>query len=119
MRHWLASAVPVAHAPAINALAAHYGSSDREWSVDLSATGAAPATHIGCCAQVSAQTKALLSGLKAGTIAAPDIDGFASAQITAAIAAVSLAWADDAPGVGGQHWADTLASLGLQAVRDA
>lgn len=112
----LVAIVPIAHRAALNALGPLLGRGANEYSVALSATGNAPATHYGLRAWASEATHAQFTALQADPSLAPAVPGHTPAAIAAAIAAVTLDWRDDAPGVGAQHWADVLAARGLQAV---
>lgn len=115
----LVSIVPAAHLAALNALGVALGWSDGEHSVPLSATGNAPATHYGLRAWAREQTRATFEALKASPASAPAVPGHSASAVQAAITAVVLDWADDAPGIGSTHWEAVTQGLGLRSIQSA
>ena len=94
--------LPAAARDAGNALGASMGWGPSSYSVALSPTGSAPATHYGCCAEVSAGFLALL--------ASPPPE---AAPVLAVLTIDTRETADP-----GAHWHDVLAAQGLVMVSD-
>lgn len=115
----LVAIVPAAHVAAINALGPLMGRGASEYSVALSATGVAPATHYGLRAWAGEATRTQFTALQASPALAPAVPGHMPAAITAAIAAVVLDWRADTPGAGAQHWVDVLAARGLKDIAES
>ena len=116
MAYSLVSIVSTDHHAAINALGAAIGWGDNEHAVPLSASGFGPVTHYGLRTWASAATKSAFEALKNPAESIPTVKGFTKAQIKAAIQACEQTWRDDAPGIGAQHWADALTTVGLARV---
>lgn len=94
--------LPTAARDAGNALGAAMGWGPFSYSVALSPTGSAPATHYGCCAEVSVGFLALL--------ASPPPE---AAPVLAVLTIDTRDTADP-----GAHWHEVLADHGLQVVSD-
>lgn len=94
--------IPAAHLDAANAFGSASGWGDGCFSVPLSPTGQAPATHYGCRADVSASFVAMAQS------PTPDLQWLADVMD-----------ADFADGAGPEHWSAVLADRGLSVVADA
>jgi hypothetical protein len=92
--------LPAAYLAAGNALGEAMGWGAGNYSVPLSPTGTAPATHYGCRAEVGPGFLALMAD-------PPD-----EAMPVLAVLTADLRETGDGYG----HWSDVLASLGLQSV---
>jgi hypothetical protein len=112
----LVAIVPVAHRAVLEAVGALMGHSGQEYGVPLSPSGGAPATHYGLRALARIETVAQWNAIKANPALAPVAQGYTGEAVRAAIEALIFDAVDDAPDVGGPHFAAMAQAQGLQQI---